>query len=126
MNKLTILILGLTLASLGCLSTTITPVPTTEAPTATPIPDEDPAGAVFEIPAEWMDARPTRENCATVTAAQSLHIRAEPNDKAEVLGYLKAGEQVTIITFGDWWKIETATGVTGWSNADYLVGSDCE
>jgi uncharacterized protein YgiM (DUF1202 family) len=122
MNKHIIYILVLVLASLGCLQTTMpATIANTSEPAASPeTPMEDPAGAVFQIPAEWEDAQPTaRPYCATVTASEALHLRAEPNDKAQVLAYLKNGEQVRILDVGAWWKIE-AQGKTGYANAKYL------
>jgi uncharacterized protein YgiM (DUF1202 family) len=123
MNKHMLSILVLTLASLTCLQTIM---PTASAETSEPVPptatamqdpQEDYAGAVFypEVP----ESTPTTGFCATVTASQALHMRAEPNDKAAVLAYLKAGEQVKVIDLGRWWKIE-AHGKTGYANAKYL------
>lgn len=63
--------------------------------------------------------------CATVTADEALHIRAEPGEKSKVLGYLHNGEQVIIMqSTGAWWKIRTAT-VDGWSKAEFLQESEC-
>lgn len=94
--------------------------PTAEAPTKTAMPDpvEPASGAVFEL---TITAR-----CATVTAAEALHIRSQPNEKASVVGYLHNGEQVIIMrSTGAWWKIRTAT-VDGYSKAEYLQESECK
>jgi len=91
------------------------------SPTETAISDltEEPAaGAVFEIPT----AGPL---CARVTALESLHLRAQPNERARVLAYLKNGELVRVVTFGQWWKIDTNHG-PGYANARYMELSECE
>lgn len=122
-------ILMLTLASLACMTTTSTITDTIEKsdtarpngqPSETAMPDlEEPAaGAVFEIPTPG-------PLCARVTAIQSLHLRDQPNDQARVQAYLKNGEQVRVIAFGSWWKIDTDKG-TGYANAKYLELTECE
>jgi uncharacterized protein YgiM (DUF1202 family) len=145
MNKMMLMILTLTLGTIACMTTathlsTVTQVepggtftidegdqvhcaePICQlAPTKTAIPDpkaEPASGAVYEIPT------PSRL-CATVTAIQSLHLRAQPNERAEVIGYLRNGEQVRVITFGQWWKISTRAG-TGYANAKYLQITECK
>lgn len=82
---------------------------------------EDHAGAVYQIP--------TVENklCATVTAAEALHLRAEPRQGAAFLAYLKHGQEVQVITPGrDWWKVRTAAGLTGFAWSKYLQEGKCE
>jgi len=118
MNRITISILILlTLASIACLETTITAATDRKPTTTNPEPD---SGAVYEIPAPQ-----TATQCATVTAIQSLHLRAEPNEKARVVGYLFNGESVTILTNGAlWWEISTQQG-RGWSRAKYLQAGEC-
>ena len=120
-----ILIPILILASLACMTSGATPVPeapkVTATPTQTAIPDpkaEPAAGAVFEIPT-------ASSLCARVTASQSLHLRAQPNERARVLAYLHSGEQIRVIEFGKWWKISTDQG-EGYANARYMELSECE
>lgn len=124
-RKILILIIPIMLAC----STTVEPyatypVDTPAAPTKTAMPDPEPAsGAVFE-PGTWNVTLETR--CATVTAAEALHIRASPSEKAAVIGYLHNGEIVSLVdSRGQWWKIDTRTE-QGWSKAEFLKESECE
>ncbi len=119
MKRIIFFITVLALASLACLETTITSEAPQLAPTKTAIPaatDENPAGAIFDL-STW--DRTPKPLCATVTAIQSLHMRAQPNEKAEVIAYLKNGEQVRVLELGAWWKIE-AHGLTGYAKGKYL------
>ena len=64
--------------------------------------------------------------CATVTASEALHIRAEPSEKATVIGYLHNGEQVIIVdSRGAWWKIDTGP-LQGYSKAEFLKEAECQ
>ena len=64
--------------------------------------------------------------CATVTASEALHIRAEPSEKATVIGYLHNGEQVIIVdSRGTWWKID-AGPLQGYSKAEFLTEAECQ
>jgi uncharacterized protein YgiM (DUF1202 family) len=54
-----------------------------------------------------------------VTAAEALHLRDGPNDRAKILGYLKHGQQVTILSTGPWWQVK-ANHLTGYANGKYL------
>ena len=116
------------LVSTACLTTSVIPsaLPAASTPpllNGAPIqstPEENQAGAVFDP--EPMTLRPL---CAIVTAAASLHMRAEPNEKAEVLAYLQSGEQVTVKEPGTWWKIE-AQGLTGYAKGKYLQEVKCK
>lgn len=63
--------------------------------------------------------------CAKVTADEALHIRAEPSEHAQVLGYLHNGDVVVIIqSTGRWWKIDSGP-LQGYSKANYLKESEC-
>jgi uncharacterized protein YgiM (DUF1202 family) len=99
--------------------------PTPAPSPSTANPDAEPeSGAVFEIsdPATPESAL----KCAIVTAIQSLNLRTEPNEKASVTHWLRAGEQVKIIgKVGVWWKIE-ADNLQGYAKANYLQESECE
>jgi uncharacterized protein YgiM (DUF1202 family) len=134
------MILILILASLACMTTTIpggtftaeendqvtciepmcqlAPTQTAIAAAGTAETSEPAAGEVFEIPTPG-------PLCARVTAIQSLHLRAQPNEQARVLAYLDNGEQVRVIAFGKWWKIDTTKG-EGFSNAKYLELTECQ
>jgi uncharacterized protein YgiM (DUF1202 family) len=129
MSKTRILTLTvmIVLISVACLTTTIPSAPTaasTPPPTergSAPERLEEEAGAVFDL-----SSHPTPGPlCAIVTADQSLHMRAEPNEKAEVLAYLQNGEQVTVKELGAWWKIE-AHGLIGYAKGKYLQEAECQ
>jgi len=126
MNKMTLFFLTLALASLACMESTIeisaTPAPTNTAGLTQS--DEPASGAVFDLET-WNTPAPNR--CAIITAARSLHLRQAPNEQAAVVDYLMAGEQVTLESaVGDWWKIATADGASGYSKADYLQIVTCQ
>jgi hypothetical protein len=130
------------MASLACMTSTMPATPTqTAIPAATTadlqncvrdsshaqfcrdepasgLPTEPQAGTVFWIPTPG-------PLCATVTAIQSLHLRAQPNERAQVLGYLHNGEQVRVIAFGLWWKLSTREE-TGYANSKYLSLTESE
>lgn len=122
MKQLSIMILVLALAQIACLQSAIPSAPTAAVtPPATEsgsVPStantEDPAGAVF-----WPTEETREPMCATVTASEALHLRAEPSEKGAHLAYLSAGQKVTVRELGAWWKIE-ADGQTGYANAKYL------
>lgn len=125
MNKMTLLFFPLILASIACMETTST-INLQPAPTAIPTKTQaEPAsGAVYEIPTWTESATPTV--CAEVTAAQALHLRAQPNEHAPVIEYLRAGERVTLDEHsGAWWEITTRQGKSGYSKADYLQIVTC-
>ena len=113
----------------ACLQTEILYTPTAPPPASTPAltkappaleNQENPAGAVF-----WpITPAPL---CATVTAIEALHLRAEPSEKAEHIQYLMSGEQVTVLDpAGRWWKVETAAGRTGYANSKFMEASKCQ
>lgn len=122
--KISILILLLVM--LACQTTTepFVTYPPDETPTAGVAETSEPAaGEVFEI--DNLKSTITDQRCATVTAIESLHLRAGPSEKSKVIAYLHNGEQVTILnSAGSWWKIETSSA-EGWSNAEYLKESSC-
>lgn len=58
-----------------------------------------------------------------VVTASSLRIRGGPGTSYEVVGSLKAGNPVTVLLRqGEWARIRTAGGVTGWVAGEYLAG----
>jgi uncharacterized protein YgiM (DUF1202 family) len=117
----TILLLTLMLSS--CISATGTQTPTAVIKT-TPAITEIESGDVFEIVTETETPIPAL--CAIVTAEQALHLRAEPSATSQVIGWLKAGEIITVDSrAGEWWKV-TARANTGYAHADYLQESECK
>lgn len=99
------------------------------SPNSAILQDEPDSGAVFEPDtlaplAGWNMTLETR--CAQVTAAEALHIRTGPSEKATVIGYLHNGDVVSLIdSRHSWWKIATMTA-QGWSKAEFLKESECE
>lgn len=126
------LILILALAQIACLQTTIASTAEksdgTSAPSAVPaafLSQEPESGAVIDL-ASLQTPIPDPRKCATVTAIEALHLRTEPSEKAVVIGWLKAGQVVTVrIQEPDWWMVE-AEGRTGYARAAYLKESECE
>ncbi len=53
--------------------------------------------------------------------ASALNVRSEPNTNATILGKAYKDDVVTIVTNdGEWWKIKTSSGVTGWVLAQHV------
>lgn len=126
MNKTYLLFFPLWLASLACLETAIgtvtisTPTPTQPAPPAAstpPLMDEPYAGAVYEIPT-------TAATCAQVNTT-ALHLRAAPDENAQVIDWLINGEVVTVHTRGPW-SLVTAGTFTGYARSVYLSEVECQ
>lgn len=59
---------------------------------------------------------PTATTC-TVTA-QHLNVRACGATTCAVLDTLDNGDRITVITLGDWYEVQTATGAA-WLNSKY-------
>ena len=114
------------IASLACM-TTVEPYATYPAdptPTETAmLQTEEPAsGAVFEID----NLKSKVENCAIVIASQSLHLRAQPSEKSQVLKYLYHGDQVKVLARESrWWSVQ-AGNKTGWAKAEFLQEAACQ
>lgn len=127
---------------LACM-TTVEPYQTYPAETPTIVQTSAPSPATPKVTGEpdsgavFIQIVP---RCATVTADKALHIRAEPNEHAQVLGYLHNGDVVVIIqSTGKWWKIAPARGdywtplagvdsgpLQGYSKAEFLKESECK
>jgi len=124
MKRAAVSIIFLALASLACM-TTVEPYATYPAdptPTQTAILEEPASGAVFEIE----NQKSKIENCAIVIAIESLHLRAQPSEKSQVLKYLYHGDQVKVLARElKWWSIQ-AGNKTGWAKAEFLAESECE
>lgn len=109
-NKKMILLLLLPLLALAC---SITPAASiaamvTETPSLSPPP-----------PAPSLTATPQEVTC-TVTA-EALHLRAEPGISAQVIGYLYAGDVLTVLpdpSVNSWIRVR-AGDLTGWINSHY-------
>lgn len=130
MKRILTFLIVLLISQMACLQTsagideTIEPTsaPTeTASPKPTATPGENPAGAVYEIPTIG-----PAQLCAVVTADEALHLREEPNEKAEHVAYMTAGETVTVESpAGRWWKVTTSDGETGYANSRYLEAEKC-
>lgn len=83
--------------------------PTATQPPATPEPSPTAVAATREL---------------TGTATIAGNIRREPNREAEVLGRLALGEVVTLVERsinGEWYRITTSGGLSGWVSRTLLV-----
>ena len=126
MKHAAVSIIFLALASLACMTTVepyaTYPADTPTASTQTAIIEEPASGAVFEIE----NQKSQINNCAIVIASQSLHLRAQPSEKSQVLKYLYHGDQVKVLTREPkWWSVQ-AGNKTGWAKAEFLAESECE
>jgi hypothetical protein len=127
MKKLILLILPI--LSLACLSTGYAGFTPSAGParTKTAIPPTPPTRMV--VPPSTAIPDPA---CATVNT-DSLHVRYEPNEHAQAIGWVTEGTVVKILDdSGDWWKINGAgiddqgrqARMTGYVNSDFL--KECE
>lgn len=68
-----------------------------------------------------------QRTCAQVIAIEALHLRAEPNEHAEILTWLKYGDQVQVISRSnvDWWLVHVGE-LVGYARSIYLEESECE
>lgn len=91
---------------------TLTNSPTIENITPTHSPTQ---------PVQLAKTVPTKAITCTITAMQSLNLRAGPGTSAEVIEVLKHGELLTILPHpaeGNWIRVKTAKG-EGWININY-------
>lgn len=119
MNKVSLALVVFVLASLAC---SITPSANYAAMvTATPSPSPPPPSP-SPAPTEKAQDISTQYAVCTVTAG-SLHLRAMPGTSAEVIGYLYAGDVLTILPDppAESWIRVTAGDLTGWINSNYCT-----
>lgn len=105
-----ILLLLLPLLALACVFTT--PI---EAKTAETFPTQ-PTSPTQALP-------PTESPQMCEVTAEALHLRAMPGTHAEVIGYLYAGDLLTILPdppAGAWLRVR-AGALTGWINSHYCT-----
>lgn len=58
-----------------------------------------------------------------------LSVRKSPSLSGEIIGYLRKGDVVTFLDISEdeyWFRIETPSGLTGWSSHRCLVSADEE
>ena len=123
---LTLTIILLTLIACQLPGATLGELPDgTTAPTAPPTAEPPTPGDTPEPPKE-PTPKPTKL-CAIITADEALHLRDAGNEKADHIDYLKHGEQVTVLNpAGQWWKIETRAGQTGYANSKFMEAQKCQ
>jgi len=128
MRKRIVLFLALAgILGMACMSSVaVAPVVDPPSPTATMLEvSPSPQATLGKRPALARATVPATR-CFVVTAVESLHVRADGNPSARVVGYLAHGEEVRGVGEQvDGWQELTAP-VAGWVNADYLKGSECE
>ncbi|NWG35182.1 MAG: SH3 domain-containing protein [Chloroflexi bacterium] len=102
---LPLLALACSITPAASLAAMVTPSPSPSPPPSTPSPT----------------ATPQDVTC-TVTA-ESLHLRAMPGTDAQVIGYLYAGETLTVLpdpSVDSWIRVR-AGDLTGWINSHYCT-----
>jgi len=129
MKKLFVAVLFLTLTSIACLQSAITPQ-SAQTHTATPSravasareTDTEPhSGAVYQVP-----TYAPKPKCLSVTAMRSLTVRAEPDRNAQPVTWLLNGEQVEYIgTINDWYWIKSGDTV-GYAHSAYMEKTSCD
>jgi murein DD-endopeptidase MepM/ murein hydrolase activator NlpD len=56
-----------------------------------------------------------------VTAPSALNVRSAPSTSGSVIGWLGSGTYVTLLSkTGNWWRVEYASGATGYVSATYI------
>ncbi|MFN2270030.1 MAG: L,D-transpeptidase family protein [Anaerolineae bacterium] len=87
----------------------VTPEPTGEIPTASPLPPT-----------------PTPNPSITVMASDGANVRSGPGTVFEAVGYLAAGEQAKVLgRYADWWQIDYA-GQPAWIYGPIVAALDVE
>ncbi|PNT92672.1 SH3 domain-containing C40 family peptidase [Clostridium thermosuccinogenes] len=70
-------------------------------------------------------AQESKKTAATGTAyvtADVLNLRSDASTAASIKGKLKQGEKVSVLgTSGDWTKVKTSGGTTGWVYSEYIT-----
>lgn len=106
---LVIVALACTLTSTQGLSPTL-PV-TTEAPTAVP------------LPSPYLTQAENENSCLVLV--ENLNVRNGPGEKYKILGYLHAGNVITIVDppalNTDWFRVETHDKVIGFVNSKFTT-----
>lgn len=100
------------------------------APTTGTTPPDNTASPAPKL-AIRISTTPTTPAPAVVTAAEALHVRQEPGEKALVIGYLRNGNEVTLTGRCSqepdpvgWAEIAYRDG-SAWVNADFLSSNKC-
>ncbi len=127
MKRLTLILLVLAVASLACSKTT-TSTSTGAAAVATAEPTlTDARGAGEDLAPTADQVQHQVQACAVVIADEALHLRNGAGASAEVIGYLKHGDQVRVIdaSDADWWLVDSA-GQQGFVRSSFLERAECE
>jgi uncharacterized protein YgiM (DUF1202 family) len=121
-----ILLIPLALASLvSCLATHIETSVTPSAASATYSPevstetamlDEIESGEAYELKT---DSQPLKA-ILCVTAIEAVHLRTEPNAKAIVINWLRAGTQVTAKASAEGWTYAQVGEQSGYIKSEFL------
>jgi cell wall-associated NlpC family hydrolase len=62
----------------------------------------------------------------TVTASV-LNLRSQPGTSSKIIGDMTRGEKLSILeSSGDWFKVKTSEGETGWASGQYITLSSTE
>lgn len=89
----------------------------------TPDPIPSPTTAQVKSPITSPTPPPHHHPITCTVTAESLHMRESPGVEGVVIGWLKAGEVVTILNdqpAGNWIHIQ-ADNLTGWINSNYCT-----
>jgi hypothetical protein len=104
------------------------------APVAGFEPPADPAPTETAILPAAPSPTPVPDPTCAAVNTDSLHIRYEPNEHTQAIGWVTEGTTVKILDdSGDWWKINGAgiddqghrARMTGYVNSDYLTETEC-
>jgi uncharacterized protein YgiM (DUF1202 family) len=94
---------------------------------ATPTPSPSPTVAASPTPAESGSSEtpsptPTPTVLCQVTASEALNLRAGPGTSYAVIGWLAAGDILTVTRQEDGWaNVITPTGAAGWVNQNFCT-----
>lgn len=114
------LLIGLLILLLSALACTLTDDPATALPQPTAAPFEQ--TPTKTAPAVGPTYTTIPASCKVT--ADNLHLRGEPRETAPVLGYLSAGDQLTLTgaaPAGEWIQVISPAGLTGWVNSNFTT-----
>ena len=82
-------------------------------------PTGTPTASQHAQPMQSPTTSPTRCTVTTGAAGGRLNMRACAGTGCGVIGVLEEGQAVTILAAGDWLKVQTEAGATGFVNSKY-------
>ena len=93
--------------------------------------DSSSSNQVTQSASEYPEAReltilldkPKPEHCTVETEYEQgkVNLRVGPGTAFDVLVVLQEGDKLEVLTFGDWLKVSSANGLSGYINSNYCT-----